>query len=382
MESNLNINNNLELLKKLISFPSINPPGNEAEISDFIYEFMTNAGIETIRIPAEENRINIVSKIVGKSSKNGIIFTGHMDVVPVSEEEKSRWTSDPFIPLQKDDFLFGRGACDMKSGLAAAMIAMVNLVKSGTVPERDIYLVATIDEEDSMKGSKALWNHQFISNANEVIVCEPTDFKVCTASRGRTYGTITVKGHTGHGSHFNEENNAILIANRIINEMRNTSFSEYSHSIYGESFWQPLAICAGVEPCVVPDICTIKIDARLTPGHLPDQIWTELDRIIADIYDKYSNIEINYEIIDKREPWIINSDSPLLKNIKKAYAEMSTPFKTDYFMGTTDGTILRRANRDVLIVGPGDLKYAHSENECVSISEYEMAIELYSKLMQ
>lgn len=372
----------LALLKELIKFPSINPPGNENQISEFVYEYMTGHGIETIRIPVTNSRNNIVSKIKGRNSDNGIIFTGHMDVVPVSLEEKNKWISNPFMPEVIDDDIYGRGSCDMKSGLAAAMISMIRLSKSDSIPEIDVYLVATIDEEDSMKGSKALWNHPFLSNASEVIVCEPTKLEVCNASRGRTYGNIKVKGQTGHGSRFHEENNAILITNRIIDKMNSTSFKAFSNTEYGDSFWQPLSINAGVEPCVVPDICTMKIDARLTIGHKPEDIWRSIDIIIDEINLEYPNVIVEYDIIDQREPWTADENSNLYKKIIDTYNEMGLAFQTNYFTGTTDGTILRRANRDVLIIGPGDLKYAHRENERVSIKEYELAIDMYSKIMR
>ncbi|WP_425540255.1 M20 family metallopeptidase [Microaceticoccus formicicus] len=372
----------ISLLSELIEFPSINPPGDEEQISEFIYEFMTNNKIETIRVPVTEKRNNIISRLKGKNSENGIIFTGHMDVVPVSLEEKQKWISEPFTPKIKENKIYGRGSCDMKSGLAAAMISMVRLARSNTIPERDNYLVATVDEEDSMLGSKELWNHPLLLNATEVIVCEPTKLKVCTASRGRTYGLITVKGQTGHGSSFKKENNAILIANLIIEKMLQTNFDEFANPEYGDSFWQPLAINAGVEPCVVPDICTMKIDARLTIGHNPKDIWSKLNSILNEIYSVYPNINIEYNIIDEREPWETDKNSKLYKKVKDTFNEMGLPLETDYFPGTTDGTILRRANREVLIIGPGDLKYAHRENEHISIAEYELAIEMYYKIMQ
>ena len=116
---------------KLVAFPSINPPGAEREISDFVLRYLSDAGIATQCVEAGHGRSNVIATIRGSSSRRGLLFTGHMDVVPVRTEERMRWDTDPFEPVQKDGAIFGRGACDMKSGLACAMTAMKAIAEAG-----------------------------------------------------------------------------------------------------------------------------------------------------------------------------------------------------------------------------------------------------------
>lgn len=367
---------------KLVAFPSINPPGAEREISDFVLRYLSDAGIATQCVEAGHGRSNVIATIRGSSSRRGLLFTGHMDVVPVRTEERMRWDTDPFEPVQKDGAIFGRGACDMKSGLACAMTAMKAIAEDGILPERDIFLVATVDEEDGMRGSKALADHPLLKEASEVIVCEPTGLQVCTAGKGRTYGELDVRGHTGHGSVHDAAGNAILIANRIMNEIEACNRRGEEHPVYGRSFWQPLAIEAGVEPCVVPDRCIMKIDARLIPGAQPADAWEQIQTILRKTERDLPGHNVAIRVIDAREPWELDADAPLRRKVRRAFDAQGLDYKETFFPGTTDGTILRRAGRDVIIVGPGELQYAHRENEHVRVEEVRKALGLYEALMR
>ncbi len=372
----------LSTLQNAVKIKSINPPGNELEMCNFVYDFMNNLDIETHKIEVEKDRYDIISIIRGKDSNNGTIFTGHMDVVPVSEDESTRWTVAPFSGIIKDGFLYGRGSSDMKAGLCSIMLAMKYIKENNITPNKNIALVATVDEENSMKGSKALIGHPLLENFKEVVVCEPTNMEVCNIGRGRTYGIINIKGKTGHGSQASLRSNAILIANRIIDKMMQTDLSNKSHKKYGTSFWQPLAIHASVDPWVVPDDCELKIDARLVPNHYSDDIWHRLDNILTEVKNETPKIHANITILDKREPWITDINTDIMKNIKNTYDFLDYKFITNEFKGTTDGTMLRRDGRDIVIVGPGLLSGVHKEDEKVLIKNLFRSFRLYLELMK
>src|SRR5699024_5377762 len=113
----------LELLKAMVNIDSINPPGKEMPMVDLVYKYMVDAGLEVEKVYVAPERYDVIAKLKGKNPE-GIIFTGHMDVVPVSDDEIRRWRTDPFSATVIDDYLYGRGSSDMKSGLCAAMVAM------------------------------------------------------------------------------------------------------------------------------------------------------------------------------------------------------------------------------------------------------------------
>lgn len=371
----------VKVLQDLVRIPSVNPPGLELAMGDYIYKYMTEAGIETEKVFVEPNRYNIVSTLPGKNREKGIIFTGHMDVVPVSDDEKQRWNTDPFGANIIGEYLYGRGSSDMKGGLCCAMVAMKTLKEQNILPDQDIVLVATVDEEDLMKGSKAMRGSDLLKHCRSVVVCEPTDLEVCTSSNGRTYGYIHVRGKTGHGSRPGVGQNAIELSRFIMDHMAEEDFKEFEHKDYGRSFWQPLAIHAGVDPCVVPDKCSMEIDARIVPDHTPDDVWVAIKKIFTEIQKDIPAFKADIELIDERESWETSPETEIIRRTKEAFQQLQLHYEDSHFTGTTDGTILRRDHRDVVILGPGSLDVVHHENEKVRVADLYKAFELYLQIM-
>lgn len=371
----------VEILEDLVALKSINPPGDEEAVCSYIEGFFKEHGLEVRRQEVEPHRHNLMVRLPGKNP-GALLFTGHMDVVPVSPAEAARWETDPFCPVIKDGRLYGRGASDMKSGLAAIMTALAQLKADGFVPLNDILLCATVDEEFYMKGSEKVMVQGLPDDILGIIVCEPTGLDLCTAGRGRTFGRITFQGATAHGSQVGIGTNAIEPAVDFINQMRKTDFSQFTTKQYGASFWQALSIGAGVEPGVVPDQCTLGIDARLTVGHLPREIWQETDRILGELQTVYPDLRPSVAIDDEREPWVTDPEEPLVLAMADALKDCGCPVRYATFRGTTDGTKLRRNGAPCIIIGPGDLSLVHRENESVDLAEVAKAVELYKRLIK
>lgn len=363
----------VDLLTQLVRVPSVNPPGLEEKAVRVCTEFLKKHGVSYFTVEVAPGREDVVAIKRGtQPNLPGIIFTGHLDVVPVSEKEYARWICDPFAAQIRDGRLYGRGATDMKSGVAALLTALVF-----STPVRDVAAVLTVDEEDAMAGSKALVGHPALSRFTEVVVCEPTDMRLCTKGRGRTYGHITVTGQTGHGSRPGVSLSAIKMARYLMDEMDRVELNPGKSEGDDRTFWQILAIHAGVEPCVVPDSVKMTLDARLALDDKPERIWSQLRAVIADLKQKYPSFGAEIDVIDCREPWETDANSPLIKRLD----HLLPGHDRLCFTGTTDGTILRRDGRDVVIIGPGNLDLAHKENESVSLEALRQALVLYGALM-
>lgn len=367
----------LDVLSDMIKIPSINPPGREEEMGKYVSDLLEDYGIPCKKYPFAEGRFNILAKLEGRSSNNPLIFTGHMDVVPVSEAEKERWKTDPFLPVIREGKIFGRGAADMKGGLTAGLLAAISLKRRQITPPRDIYLAVTADEEDYMGGSKVLYNLPELDKAKEVVVMEPTSLKCCTAGWGRTYGVITLSGKTGHGSGGVSAGNAILLAHKFLSSMMKEALPE--DPTYGQSFWQPVAVNAGVEPCVIPDVCVVKIDARLHPNHPTADIWERTERILESC--GFSPGDVSISVIDRREGFVTDENSEIIRNVKEASEKTGLFYEEDVFPGTTDGSMFLKTGRDVVIIGPGSLDTVHRENEYLEIPEWQRAYQLYRQMM-
>ena len=366
----------VEIFSKAVAIPSTNPKGNEKPMCEYVENLLKQNDIEYFTVPVENDRYDIIAKIHGHSSEDSIVFTGHMDVVPVSDDEMNRWNTHPFSPTIKDGKLFGRGSADMKSGLISAIYSMILLKRHNIKPSRDVILAATIDEENYMKGSKALQNNPIFENAKYLIVCEPTDMKICNEQKGRTWADVCVHGMTAHGSQKGVGENAIYLAIKLIEKIKNTEFEKYP-----DTFWRTLAINAGVEPQVVPDRCTFTVDARLQVGHDPSNIWEKLEDMIKQIKKENPHFDATYDIADMRTSWHTSKEDKLIQDIEKSLQNIGINPVFETFFGSTDDSMLIKNNLIPVIIGPGDLSVVHRENEYVELSQLYDSCRLYLDIM-
>ena len=366
----------VDILSKAVDIPSINPEGNEKPMCEYVESLLKENNIEYFTVPVEKNRYDIIAKIKGKSNKEAIVFTGHMDVVPVSEDEMKRWDTPPFKSTIKDGKLFGRGSADMKSGLISAIYAMILLKRNNIIPSNDVILAATIDEENYMKGSKTLQGNKIFEDAKYLIVCEPTDMKICNEQKGRTWADICVHGMTAHGSQKGVGENAIYMAIKLIKKIKDTKFKDYP-----DTFWRTLAINAGVEPQVVPDRCVFTVDARLQVGHEPGKIWEKLEELIREIKSETPHFDAAYTIADMRTSWHTSQKDKLIQCMASSLEKIGVNPVFDIFTGSTDASMLIKNNLIPVIIGPGDLAVVHRENEYVILSQLYDSCKLYLDIM-
>lgn len=366
----------VEIFSKAVAIPSTNPKGNEKPMCEYVENLLKQNDIEYFTVPVENDRYDIIAKIHGHSSEDSIVFTGHMDVVPVSDDEMNRWNTHPFSPTIKDGKLFGRGSADMKSGLISAIYSMILLKRHNIKPSRDVILAATIDEENYMKGSKALQNNPIFENAKYLIVCEPTDMKICNEQKGRTWADVCVHGMTAHGSQKGVGENAIYLAIKLIEKIKNTEFEEYP-----DTFWRTLAINAGVEPQVVPDRCTFTVDARLQVGHDPSNIWEKLEDMIKQIKKENPHFDATYDIADMRTSWHTSKEDKLIQSVENSLKKLDILPIFETFSGSTDASMLIKNSLIPVIIGPGDLSVVHRENEYVELSQLYDSCRLYLDIM-
>ena len=354
----------IDIFSKAVDIPSTNPTGNEKPMCEYVESLLRQNDIDYFTVAVEKDRYDIIAKIKGKSDKDAVVFTGHMDVVPVSDDEIKRWNTPPFKATIKDGKLFGRGSADMKSGLISAIYSMILLKRHNITPSRDIILAATIDEENYMKGSKALHDNPIFENAKYLIVCEPTDMKICNEQKGRTWADVCVC------------ENAIYLAIKLIEKIKNSGFEKYP-----DTFWRTLAINAGVEPQVVPDRCVFTVDARLQVGHPPVQIWERLQEMIQEMKSENPHFDASYEIADMRSSWHTSKKDKLIQNIEKSLQKIGIKPVFETFSGSTDASMLIKNNLIPVIIGPGDLSVVHRENEYVDLSQLFDSCKLYMDIM-
>jgi len=372
----------VKVVRDLVRIPSINPHGTEREVADYIIRYMESKGIETTIQEVFPERYNVVSRLKGQGTASPILFTGHMDVVPVSSDELKKWKTDPFAAEIQDGFLYGRGSADMKGGLGAAMVAMATLAEHKIQPHGDIILAATVDEEDLMRGVKALIKTSLVSDVKRMVVCEPSNMEIATVCRGRTWAEVKVEGQSAHASIRGAGINAIDRAVMLMNRMKTYEIPYEKHEVLGDSFWQVTLINGGVETAIIPDFCTITVDGRLVPGQLSVDMWNEMEKLINSLKVETPDFNAKIKVIEEREPWEISKQDEFVKVVANACSAIGLPINYSGFAGTTDGTFLRGLGIEGVIFGPGQIaNNIHKENERVSIGQLIQAAQIYAMTM-
>ena len=225
-------------------------------------------------------RPQLIATLRGAGGGQSLLFNGHIDVV--SGEPKAEWTSDPFTPEVRDGKLFGRGACDMKGGVAAMTFAAQALARAGVSLAGDLIVATNTDEESSGAGGTALVRRGLRADAG--IVTEPTDFRTWIACRGSEYGVIRVPGRPGHaevrhpdwrhGGAVNAIEKAAVVLEAIASlRARWAAEDTFSHPVLSAPSLLPTVVSGGEWPVTYPSSCELTIAVMYLPVQADARGW-------------------------------------------------------------------------------------------------------------
>jgi succinyl-diaminopimelate desuccinylase len=371
----------VDLLKQMIRLKSVNPPGDEEPVARLLQSVLQKSGVETEIQQLAPNRSNLVARIRGTGGKGSLIFSGHMDTVPPGD---IAWEFDPYGAAEKDGRIYGRGASDMKSGLAAMTTAMMEIARSRVALQGDLILAATAGEEVDCCGARAMVEEGLLQEAAAMVIGEPSNGKIFIAHKGALWLEITAYGKTAHGSMPEQGVNAIEHMNRFINALREQFRFRYeADDLLGEPSLNLSVISGGVKTNVVPDMCRLQIDIRTVPGQNHQEIVEELRRLLAEL-EEQTHARFELAILNDK-PSVRTSASHgvvalALATAEELFGQTFDPAGVRYF---TDASVFvpgSGGSLPVIIYGPGDEKLAHQPNEYVEIHKYLEAIQFYKEL--
>lgn len=358
----------INLLLDLLSIPSVNGKDDESIIAGFICRYLRECGINAWIQEIDKTHANVIAWIEG-ISKDTMIWNGHMDTVPYGE--LSKWETDPSRPERIDEYIYARGASDMKSGLAAMIYVLGKMYKDGKRPNKSILFLGTCDEEKGGIGAKAAVNENFLNNASFILIGEPTGCALGMAQKGCIWVKLNTKGITSHGAYPWEGINAIEYSMGVLKKLKER-MARYKHPLLGEPTAQVTMLHGGLVANMTPDNAEMIMDIRTIPGMTEYMIKEWMDEIFLQ-YEKITNGKISFtkEILNSRIPIETPKDHNLVEILQREIKKQGMEAKyvgINYF---TDASIfVQKESIPVLLFGPGEPDNAHKPNEKVSVDKY------------
>lgn len=390
----------IALTQDLIRIPTLNPPGlNYHEICEFLAARLKKSGfsVELIRArgaPADSDenpRWNLVARHEGATAGDCIHFNSHHDVVEVGHG----WTRDPFAAELDGGRIYGRGACDMKGGLASSVIAAEAFIAARPDYRGAIEISATADEESGGFGGVAyLAEKGWFSpeRVQHVIIPEPLNKdRICLGHRGVWWAEIETRGRIAHGSMPFLGDSAIRHMGAVLAEMEEHLFPLLAgkhtdmpvvpegarsstlniNSIHGGEAEQCKGYTGLPAPCV-PDRCRIIIDRRFLIEENIDDVKNEIAALMERVKQQRPNF--SYEIRDMMEvqPSMTDREAPVVTTVAKAIKEvLAKPAQYVVSPGTYDQKHIDRIGRlkNCIAYGPGILDLAHQPDEWVGVDD-------------
>ena len=367
----------VSLTRDLVRLRTVSAAGSdevERPAAELVSRLFTEFGWEHEVSEVAPGRPNVVAVVDGGGGPGPtLMFEGHTDVV--TEGDPADWSADPFGGEIRDGRLWGRGAADMKSGLAAMIHGVRALQLAGPFPGR-IVLGVLADEEGMMLGAKAFAASAQAAEVDAVIVCEPEGYEVCTSARGGIRLRLDLTGVMAHGAMPQEARSPLVAGARIVEALAGVQqwaenrFGTHPHA--GRVTVTPTVLRAG-DPDqlnVIPAHGLVGVDVRTVPGTDHDELIGRI-RGAAEEAAGTEGVGVDVTVVDDRPAVEVPEDHPVVTALVAAHRqEHGAPPPFGAVPGTTDGTILTRdAGLPTVVYGPGGKWIAHQKDEYVEVRE-------------
>ena len=359
--------NPTNLLQKLIKIDSQNPPGNEREIIFFIRNYLKDLGIVSRIYEFKKDRLNLVCKLPSKNSKKKIIFTPHVDTVPIT----GKWRMPPFSAKVDKGRVYGRGATDCKVNVAAALYLIKKLKEEKTTLKNiDLIFAFTGDEETgSHNGIIPLVKH--LKGADYAVVLDADEFDIVVAQKGLLHLRVELTGCEAHGAYPERGINAVEKGVFILNEILKRKLPFVKHALLKKPTLNIGRFTGGDKVNIVAGYAFFEIDIRYLPKMKEKEIIRGIEEII-----KKQKIKYKIKILANQGPLEIDKNIPAIKILRKVLKENKIKGALRPSFGATVITFLKDAGIESFAFGFGSKGNAHVKNESVKIANLDKGIKV------
>ncbi|PWU24662.1 MAG: peptidase M20 [Candidatus Rokuibacteriota bacterium] len=383
----------VELTRQLVRIPSVHRPGDpdatEARVAAFVEAWFRREGFEIEIQDVAPGRPNVIAWIGEKTpGRRSLLLEGHTDVV--TEGDAAEWSWPPFGGELVNGRIYGRGAADMKSGLAAAMVAAAAFRRARVTPRGKLVVGALVDEEDGMLGAHHLVNTPIGRELDAAIICEPEDNELCLEQRGVVWARLRLRGRMAHGAMPEAGVNPIPSVGTILRQLpllerRLRARCEKSRYLRPPTVTPTIihAPARGVgvaQSNVIPAAAEMTLDIRLTSGIDADGVRAEIEQVCAKAALAHPDLKIEWEPVNAfRLATRVERSEPLVRSVQRGVRQATgrAP-KYGGVPGSTDGTVLRMTlGLPIVTCGPGTRLIPHQVNEYVDVSQIIDSARIY-----
>ncbi len=374
----------VEFTRELVRIPSVYDPErglDEEPAAELVVEQMRAFGWSPEVDVVAPGRPNVIATIDGGAPGPTLMFEGHLDVV--TEGSRDQWTHDPFGAELSDGRIWGRGAADMKAGVAAMLFAADDLCRNGGFPGR-LVLGTLVDEEGMMIGAKDFVARGRAERIDAAICCEPEGGEICHVAKGALRLRVDLTGKMAHGAmpfqgrNPNRAAGDVLVALAELEAELQSLHEEHPH--LGRVWVTPTVLRAGDPPQmnVMPQDASIWIDVRTSPSVDHAQLVAHVGDLARDAAGR-TGVGASVEVIDDRPPVATAEEAALVRALWDAHAAVApSPPRLGGVPGATDGTVLTsRGGIPTVVYGPGGKWIAHQADEFVEVDDLVTHADVY-----
>jgi len=363
----------VELLRSLVAIDSVNPdlvPGGagEGNIARFIAEWFERAGLEVVWDEPAPGRPNVIGVARGSGGGRSLLLNAHTDTVGVAGMER------PHEPYIENNRMYGRGAYDMKAGLAAIMAAGAAARKRGL--RGDVIVTAVIDEEYASIGTAAIVKQW---KADAAIVTEPTGLDICTAHKGFAWLEVETSGVAAHGSRPKLGVDAIVKMGKVLvglEALEGSLRSGTAHRLLGSGSLHASLIEGGQELSSYPLRCKLSIERRTIPGETVQQVEAEFTTLLERIKASDPVFQATVQTIMSRDPFEVSLDEAIVQVVlRHARERLGSKVAEVGGLGWMDSALLAAGGIPTVIFGPGG-EGAHAVVEWSDLAQVEQCAEI------
>lgn len=364
----------VQIASKLVTYPSINPPGDYAGVAGYVEGEMKSYGLDVSTL-ASKNVINVLGKVKGKRGGRSLCLSSHTDVVSPGDEKE--WKYPPFEGKVKDGILWGRGSADSKGQLACMMAAVKAVMDADVRLKGDLYLVAPGDDESGGPNGLLYLFSKDLIKCDTLVLGEASRLEIAYTFKGTIWFEIEVIGKMAHGAFPERGVNAIDKACNIIRRVCELDLG--SHPVLGKNTVNIGVINGGIAVNQVAPSCKVHFDFRFAPPLTKERILELFKGVIDEQKAKDKDLKVTeprvyFDFLAKEFP----KDSYLFESIKKAGKMVGKELElTGWYVDDVWNRSIGKIDHGTTF-GPGDPDQAHSVDEHISVEDLLLGTKIYA----